>query len=88
VTRLAVFDVRFREDLQYWVRIDRNTALRVLQLVEEVMRDPVSGIGKPERLRHLGAGVWLRRITQEHRLVYQVSEERVYFLQCRFHYGV
>ena len=87
MTRLAVFDVRFREDLQYWVRIDRNVALRVLQLVEEVVRDSGSGIGKPERLRHLGAGVWSRRVTQEHRLVYRVAEDRVYFLQCQFHYG-
>ncbi len=56
MTRLALFDAGFRDDLQYWVRVDRNTALRVLQLVEEAVRDPGSGIGRPERLRHLGPG--------------------------------
>jgi toxin YoeB len=50
------------------------------------MRDPFSGIGKPEPLKHLGGGVWSRRITQEHRLVYLVREERIDFVMCRYHY--
>lgn len=50
------------------------------------MRDPVAGIGKPEGLRHLGANIWSRRITQEHRLVYLVRDERIDFLMCRYHY--
>lgn len=68
--RLAIFQSEFREDLIYWVKTDRKTALRVLKLVEDVLRDPFSGLGKPEPLKYLGAGVWSRRITQEHRLVY------------------
>lgn len=70
--RLAIFQSEFREDLIYWVKTDRKTALRVLKLVEDVLRDPFSGLGKPEPLKYLGAGVWSRRITQEHRLVYLV----------------
>ena len=50
------------------------------------MRDPFSGIGKPEPLKHLATGTWSRRITQEHRLVYLVSGERIDFLQARYHY--
>lgn len=84
--RLAIFQPEFREDLIYWVKTDRKTALRVLKLVEAVLRDPFSGLGKPEPLKYLGAGVWSRRITQEHRLVYLVGQDRVDFLQARYHY--
>ena len=65
---------------------DRRMAWRVLDLIEAVMRDPFSGIGKPEPLKYLAAGTWSRRITQEHRLVYLVSSERIDFLQSRYHY--
>jgi toxin YoeB len=86
-TRDAVFQDEFRDDLRYWVETDRRSALRVLALVEAVMHDPFSGMGKPEPLRYLGAGVWSRRITQEHRLVYVVGDERIDFLQARYHYA-
>ena len=85
--RETVFQPEFREDLLYWVEYDRKIALRVLKLVEAVARDPFQGIGKPEPLRFLGSGVWSRRITQEHRLVYVVSQNRIDFLQARYHYG-
>lgn len=84
---LAVFHPEFREDLRYWVETDRRTALRILNLVEVILRDPFNGLGKPEPLKYLGAGVWSRRITQEHRLVYVVSQDRIDFLQARYHYG-
>jgi toxin YoeB len=84
--REAVFQPEFREDLRYWVEVDRRTAIRLFELIEAVMRDPFRGIGKPEPLKFLGPGVWSRRITQEHRLVYVVGPERVDFLQGRYHY--
>ena len=84
--RLAVFQDEFREDLRYWVETDRRTALRVLALVEVVMRDPFGGVGKPEPLKYLGADVWSRRLTQEHRLVYVMRDDRIDFLQARYHY--
>lgn len=84
--RVAVFEAEFREDLRYWVKTDRNTAIRALDLVEAVMRDPFQGPGKPEPLRYVLAGCWSRRITQEHRLVYRVSDARIDFLQARYHY--
>ena len=84
--RLSVFDPDFRQDLRYWVEQDRKVVLRVLRLVEAVMRDPFAGEGKPEPLKGLGPGVWSRRITQEHRLVYLVTKDRIHFLQARYHY--
>ena len=84
--RLLVFDRDFLEDLLFWVSTNRKVALKVLDLVEAIRRDPFDGLGKPEPLRHLGEGVWSRRITQEHRLVYKVSGEQLLFVQARYHY--
>lgn len=84
--RLSVFDPNFREDLVFWVEQDRKIALRILRLIEAGMREPFAGEGKPEPLKGLGPGVWSRRITQEHRLVYQVQKDRITFLQARYHY--
>ena len=84
--RLAICHPEFLEDLQYWVEQDRRTARRLMQLMKAVMRDPFGGIGKPDPLRHLGSGVWSRRITQEHRLVYVVKDTAIEFLQGRYHY--
>jgi toxin YoeB len=82
----AVFHPEFREDLRYWVEVDRKIALRVLELIENIMRDPFSGIGKPEPLKYLAPNTWSRRLTQEHRIVYLVSDKRIDFLQARYHY--
>ncbi|QEM67865.1 Txe/YoeB family addiction module toxin [Geobacter sp. FeAm09] len=84
--REAVFQPEFREDLRYWVETDRKIAVRALALVEAIMRDPFSGIGKPEPLKYLLAGAWSRRLTQEHRIVYLVRDTRIDFLQARYHY--
>jgi toxin YoeB len=84
--RVAVFAREFREDLRYWTETDRRVALRVLELVEAIMRDPFEGIAKPERLKYQFAGAWSRRLTQEHRIVYLVTNERIDFLQARYHY--
>lgn len=83
---LAFFHPEFRQDLRYWVRTDRKTALRILDLVDAVLRDPQGGIGKPEPLKFHLQGCWSRRVTQEHRLVYLVRPERIDFLQTRYHY--
>jgi toxin YoeB len=82
----AVFQSEFREDLRYWFATNPQIANRVLDLVEAVMQDPFNGIGKPEPLKYDLAGCWSRRVTQEHRLVYLVRENRVDFLQSRYHY--
>ena len=79
--RLAIFQREFREDLQYWVKTDRSIALRLLDLVEAIMRDPFEGVGKPEPLRYVLEGCWSRRNTQEHRLVYRVADGPIDFLR-------
>ncbi len=85
--RLAVFQPEFLEDLRYWVETDRKLALRAFDLIEAILRDPFEGIGKPEPLKYLTPGAWSRRLTQEHRIVYWVRDERIDFLQARYHYG-
>jgi toxin YoeB len=84
--RDAIFHPEFMEDLWYWVETDRKIALRVLRIVEDTLRDPFKGMGKPEPLKYLAGGAWSRRLTQEHRIVYLVSEGRIDFLQARYQY--
>lgn len=84
--RLLVVEKECLEDLRWWVEMNRKTALRVFDLIEAIMRDPFEGIGKPEPLKHLGSGLWSRRITATDRLVYQVFDDRVHLLQARYHY--
>ncbi len=86
IKRKDDFLAEFREDFAWWIKNDRKTALKTLELVEAVVADPFAGIGKPEPLRHELAGCWSRRITQEHRLVYRVTPNRIDFLQARYHY--
>ena len=80
------FDPAAFEDLAWWVKNDRKQALKIIKLVQEVQRDPFQGIGKPEKLKHDLSGCWSRRINQEHRLVYQVLEDRIRIIACRYHY--
>ena len=84
--RVCVLDEHFREDLEFWIATDRKTALCVLRLMGAVLRDPFAGIGKPEPLRHMFAGAWSRRITEEHRLVYKVQDDALWIAQARYHY--
>jgi toxin YoeB len=85
--RAAVIQPECLEDLRYWVETNRKTALRVFDLMEAVLREPYTGMGKPEHLKHFGGNVWSRRVTEADRLVYEVFDDRVEFLQARYHYG-
>ena len=78
-----VFTPHGWEDYQYWQAADRQTLKRLL---DDTLRDPFSGIGKPESLRHVLAGCWSRRIDEEHRLVYLVDGDDLVILQARYHY--
>ncbi|HEX3823672.1 MAG TPA: Txe/YoeB family addiction module toxin [Mycobacteriales bacterium] len=81
-----VFTPHGWEDYQPWVQTDRSTLKRINRLIDDVLRDPFSGLGKPEQLRHALAGAWSRRITAEHRLVYLVDGDDVVIVQARYHY--
>ncbi len=80
------FDPNGLEDLAWWIQQDRNKALRIVNLIKEILRDPIKGIGKPEPLKHDLSGCWSRRIDQEHRLVYQITADKIRILACRYHY--
>ena len=84
--RSAVLQDECRDDLRYWVDTNRKVALRVFDLIEATMRDPYEGIGKPEPLKQMGGNVWSRRVTEADRLVYAVFDDRIEFLQARYHY--
>ncbi|MEX2140837.1 MAG: Txe/YoeB family addiction module toxin [Pirellulales bacterium] len=84
--RSLEFDSAGFEDLEWWVRTDRKKALRLIRLIQESQTEPFGGIGKPEPLKHELAGCWSKRIDDEHRLVYQVTDERIRILACRYHY--
>ena len=80
------FDIAAFEDLAWWIEQDRNKALRIISLIKDLQRDPFKGIGKPEPLKHELKGCWSRRIDQEHRLVYQVTADKIRILACKYHY--
>jgi toxin YoeB len=84
--REAVLHPEFIEDLRYWIQTDRRIAARALDLMDAILADPFQGIGKPEPLKYVIPNTWSRRLTQEHRIVYLVKEERIEFLQARYHY--
>ena len=84
--RSLEFDAAAFEDLAWWVQRDRKKAMRIIELIQDIQRDPFAGKGKPELLKHELAGCWSRRIDQEHRLVYQVRDDQVRILACRYHY--
>jgi toxin YoeB len=84
--RDLVLEGEFWDDLQHWLETDQRTARRIGQIVRDIQRDPFRGVGKPEPLRHVGADTWSRRITQEHRLVYRVTNTQIRLLRARGHY--
>ncbi len=75
----------FRE-YQSWIDKDRKTALRIGDLIRDILRNPYDGIGKPEALKHQFKGYWSRRIDREHRLIYKITETSVLIISCYSHY--
>jgi toxin YoeB len=80
------FDPAAFEDLAWWIEKDRKKALRIIKLIEAIQRNPFQGIGRPEQLKHDLSGCWSRRIDHEHRLVYEVLDDKIRILACRYHY--
>lgn len=74
------------EDYVHWQSADRQVLKRINRLIEDALRDPHQGIGKPEPLKYALAGAWSRRITDEHRLVYLPADDEIIVLQARYHY--
>jgi toxin YoeB len=74
------------EDFSSWASENPKLFQRLVRLISETAKDPFSGIGKPEPLKHELKGFWSRRITDEHRLVYKVTEEEILIASCKYHY--
>ena len=80
------FDPSAFEDLAWWIEKDRKKALRIVKQIKEIQRSQFEGTGKPEPLKHELSGCWSRRIDREHRLVYEVKNDKIRILACRYHY--
>lgn len=83
---MICFEAQGWEDYLYWQQTDHKTLKRINQLIKDIQRNPFEGLGKPEPLKHNLSGCWSRRITAEHRIVYQAESDGVIILQCRYHY--
>ena len=74
------------EDYLYWQAIDKKQLKRTNNLIKDIQQTPFKGIGKPESLKFNLSGFWSRRIDEEHRLVYTVTDEAILIASCRYHY--
>ncbi len=81
-----VFSSKSWEEYLYWQETDPKRLRRINQLIKEVMREPLGGLGKPEPLQHAFQGYWSRRIDGEHRMIYRVVGEQLWIAQLRYHY--
>lgn len=74
------------EDYLYWQQTDRKVLSKINDLLQDISRNPYSGLGKPEPLKYKYQGYWFRRINDEHRLIYRVKDDEIHLAKCRFHY--
>ncbi len=82
-----VFQERFKDDLRWWASCNEKIFSKVFDLIQDILDgDPFKGIGHPEPLKYLEPGTWSRRINEEHRLVYRVHNQKIHFIQARYHY--
>ncbi len=81
-----IFGEQSWSDYLYWQSTDKRILKKINALLQDIKRNPFDGLGKPEPLKHEMAGTWSRRITQEHRLVYEIFEESILVVSCRYHY--
>lgn len=81
-----VFAEEAWDDYLYWQKHDRRTLERINSLIKAILREPFTGVGKPEPLKHALSGYWSRRITDEHRMVYRAEDGALLIVQLRYHY--
>lgn len=88
VSLAPVFEKQFKEDIRWWAKNNKKIYDKVFELIEDILDgNPLTGKGHPEPLKYMNySGVWSRHINQEHRLVYRVHNQKIYFLQVRYHY--
>ena len=84
--RRVILEATAQEDIFYWVKNDLKIVRKIFDLIEDTQKYPFSGKGKPELLKHNYRGYWSKRINDEHRMVYKVTDESLIIVQCRYHY--
>ena len=87
MSRKIVFESSAFADFNNWAKLDNKIQRKIIELIKDIDRHPFQGLGKPEALKHDLSGYWSRRINQEHRLVYKVTNEEIIILSCKYHYG-
>lgn len=81
-----IFSVQSWEDYLYWQQTDKRILKKINELIRAIQRTPFEGTGKPELLKHHLSGFWSRRLTEEHRLVYEGANDSLLIASCRYHY--
>ena len=84
--RRVIFEAGAFEDFTGWASQDKRIYAKIVELIRDIQRSPFTGLGKPEPLKHELAGYWSRRINDEHRLVYKVTDETILIAACKYHY--
>lgn len=86
MSKRIVFESSAFEDFTEWTVLDKKIYRKIVELIKDINRSPFEGLGKPEPLKHDLSGFWSRRIDREHRLVYQVTDEAIVIIACKYHY--
>jgi toxin YoeB len=84
--RRILFEAEAFEDFNEWAKMDRKIYQKIVELIKDIERSPFLGIGKPEPLKYELSGFWSRRISGEHRIVYQVTDREILIASCKNHY--
>jgi toxin YoeB len=84
--RNIAFEKKAFQEFTEWASSDKKIHAKIIELINDILRNPFLGIGKPEPLKHEFQGYWSRRITHEHRLVYMVTDTEILIISCKLHY--
>ncbi|MCY7322742.1 MAG: Txe/YoeB family addiction module toxin [Phormidesmis sp. CAN_BIN36] len=87
MSRRVSFEASAFEDFNQWAILDKKTYQKIITLIKDINRSPFAGLGKPEALKHEYSGYWSRRINDEHRLVYKVTDTDIIIVACKYHYS-
>ncbi|MDJ0574815.1 MAG: Txe/YoeB family addiction module toxin [Xenococcaceae cyanobacterium MO_234.B1] len=87
MSRKIVFEASAFEDFNEWAKLDKKIYRKIVELIKDIDRSPFLGLGKPEPLKHELSGYWSRRINNQHRLVYKVTDTEVIIISCKYHYS-
>lgn len=86
MSRKILFEASAFEDFTQWAKSDKKIHRKIVELIKDIDRSPFLGLGKPELLKYELSGFWSRRINDEHRLVYKVTDTEVVIISCKYHY--